>query len=174
MLRDNKTPDGFTLAEGKTSATFAKIDIGSKVSHSYVLSVTTAKEVLGFDPATATYKADADGEEQVSAEGQMEPRAAVMCRQVQTAWCPVKPQHGSAWWWQEHCSQGEYCPDVQLQQKGGLYHHCALPSRHQHQHWSSCCRRYMVRAEGVTEANGKCLARCSRDATCISPSSGLA
>lgn len=64
VVTDSKVPEGFSLLEGKTEATFAKVDIGSKATHSYVLSVDTATELQSFQPARVSYKADADGEEQ--------------------------------------------------------------------------------------------------------------
>ncbi|KIZ00592.1 translocon-associated protein subunit beta [Monoraphidium neglectum] len=65
-LTDSKAPEGFTIADGLTDASFAKIDVGSKVQHSYVLSVATATDMQAFEPARVSYAADADGEQQLT------------------------------------------------------------------------------------------------------------
>jgi hypothetical protein len=64
-VADAALPEGFELLDGAAKATFAKIDVGSKEAHTYVVSVKTAAGPVGFEPATVTYKADADGEQQV-------------------------------------------------------------------------------------------------------------
>ena len=66
-LVDSKLPEGFELLEGATKASFAKLDVASKASHSYVVKVASAEGLQSFEPAAVTYKADADGEEQVRA-----------------------------------------------------------------------------------------------------------
>ncbi|KAI8474182.1 MAG: translocon-associated protein beta [Monoraphidium minutum] len=63
-LADSALPEGFAVVDGKTDAAFAKIDVGSKVEQSYVLSVATATDMVSFEPAKVSYTADADGEEQ--------------------------------------------------------------------------------------------------------------
>jgi hypothetical protein len=70
-LTDSKAPEGFTIADGLTDASFAKIDVGSKVQHSYVLSVATATDMQAFEPARVSYAADADGEQQVRRRGRV-------------------------------------------------------------------------------------------------------
>jgi len=64
VITDSDLPAGFKLLEGTPSAKYAKIDVGSKVEHKFVLDVTkaTKADVAVFEPAKVTYKADADGE----------------------------------------------------------------------------------------------------------------
>jgi hypothetical protein len=68
-LVDAALPAGFELLEGSGKAAFAKIDVGSKVTHSYVLKVTTAQDIQALEPAKVTYVVDADGEKQVGQGG---------------------------------------------------------------------------------------------------------
>lgn len=62
-IKDSALPDGFELVDGATTASFAKVDAGSKATHSYVARATAAAGVVALEPATVDYKADADGEQ---------------------------------------------------------------------------------------------------------------
>ncbi len=64
-------PPNSQLLDGSLTASFPKIASGSTVSHSYVIVFTSggSMEVAFLSPATVTYKAEEDGDAQVSGWG---------------------------------------------------------------------------------------------------------
>lgn len=58
-------PENSTLLSGSLETSFSKIASGSHAQHSYVITFYAGNLVVTLPQASVTYKADADGTEQV-------------------------------------------------------------------------------------------------------------
>jgi hypothetical protein len=63
---DSPLPEGLSLLEGRLEGTYSTIEPTSSVKHVYVVSAVKGEKGYVLEPATVSYKADADGHQQVS------------------------------------------------------------------------------------------------------------
>jgi hypothetical protein len=63
---DAALPEGMSLLEGSLEGTYSTIEPGSSVKHVYVATAVKGEKGHVLEAATVSYKADADGHQQVS------------------------------------------------------------------------------------------------------------